>query len=77
MNNGDTVAKKDFTASFKSKKEEFLNDLCTTKIWHERKANVLTFWAKFFCEPCARFSAKKMRISPNFIKNRSRKSQER
>jgi hypothetical protein len=69
MNNGNTVAKKDFTASFKSKKRKrFLNDL---------KANVLTFWAKFFCEPCARFSAKKMRISPNFIKNSSRKSQER
>ena len=76
MNNGDTVAKKDFTASFKSKKEEVF-ELSTTKIWHERKANVLKFWAKFFCEPCARFSAKKMRISPNFIKNRSRKSQER
>jgi hypothetical protein len=32
-----------------------------------RQAHVLNFW------PC---SAKKMRISPNFIKNRSRKSQE-
>jgi hypothetical protein len=27
------------------------------------------FGAKFFCEPCARVSAKKMRISPNFIKS--------
>jgi hypothetical protein len=55
----------------KARKEEVFES-CTTKIWHERKANVLTFW-----RACARFSAKKMRISPNFIKNRSRKSQER
>ena len=55
----------------KAKKKRFLNDL-----WHEIKANVVTFWGKYFCEPCARFSAKKMRISPNFIKNRSRKSRE-
>ena len=60
----------------KARKEEVFES-STTKIWHERKENVLTFWAKFFCEPCARFSAKKMMISPNFIKNRSRKSQER
>jgi hypothetical protein len=75
MNNGDTVTKKDFTASFKSKKEEVFES-SRTKIWHKIKANVLTFGVKFFCEPCARFSAKKMRISPNFIKNRSQKSQE-
>jgi hypothetical protein len=60
----------------KAKKEEVCES-STTKIWHERKVNVLTFWAKVFCEPRTRFSAKKMRISPNFIKNRSRKSQER
>jgi hypothetical protein len=42
MNNGDTVTKKDFTASFKSKKEEVFES-SRTKIWHEIKVNVLTF----------------------------------
>jgi hypothetical protein len=59
MNNSDTVAKKDFTASSNSKKQEGFK-WSTTKIWHEIKANVLTFWVMFFCEPCTRFSAKKM-----------------
>jgi hypothetical protein len=45
MNNGDTVTKKDFTASFKSKKEEVFES-SRTKIWHEIKANVLTFWGQ-------------------------------
>jgi hypothetical protein len=45
MNNGHTVAKKDCTASFKSKKEEVF-ELSTTKIWHEIKANVVTFWGQ-------------------------------
>jgi hypothetical protein len=45
MNNGHTVAKKDFTASFKSKKEEVF-EWSTTKIWHEIKANVVTFWGQ-------------------------------
>jgi hypothetical protein len=42
---GDTVTKKDFTASFKSKKEEVFES-SRTKIWHEIKANVLTFWGQ-------------------------------
>jgi hypothetical protein len=45
MNNGDTVTKKDFTASFKSKKEEVFES-SRTKIWHKIKANVLTFWGQ-------------------------------
>jgi hypothetical protein len=45
MNNGDTVTKKDFTASFKSKKEEVFES-SGTKIWHEIKANVLMFWGQ-------------------------------
>jgi hypothetical protein len=41
MNNGHTVAKKYFTASFKIKKRRgFLI------LWHERKDNVLTFWGQ-------------------------------
>ena len=45
MNNGDAVTKKDFTASFKSKKEE-VSESSRTKIWHEIKTNVSTFWGQ-------------------------------
>jgi hypothetical protein len=67
MNNGDTVAKKDFTASFKSKKEEVF-EWSTMKIWHERKANVLKFWAKFFCEPCGDFQPKRWGFLQTLLK---------
>ena len=36
MNNDDTVTKKDFTASFKSKKEEVFES-SRMKIWHKLK----------------------------------------
>jgi hypothetical protein len=34
MNNGDTVAKKYFTASFKKARKEEVFESSTTKIWH-------------------------------------------
>ena len=45
MNNGDTVTKKILQQVLKARKEE-VSESSTTKIWHERKANVLTFWGQ-------------------------------
>jgi hypothetical protein len=45
MNNGDTVAKKVLQQVLKAKEEEVF-EWSRTKIWHEIKANVLTFWGQ-------------------------------
>jgi hypothetical protein len=42
----------------------------------QNESECIDVLGQVLCEPCARFSAKRMRISPKFIKNRSQKSQE-